>query len=68
VWLTNRPAKGGDAGAMLATIIERAANLKAKRINTKDTKVTKDAKEAKAKDTRKKASTGRTKQKARKRT
>jgi len=38
VWLTNRPAKGGDAGAMLATIIERAANLKAKRINTKDTK------------------------------
>ena len=31
VWLTNRPAKGGDAGAMLATIIERAARLKAKR-------------------------------------
>ena len=38
VWLTNRPAKGGDAGAMLATIIERAAKLKAKRINTKDTR------------------------------
>jgi homoserine dehydrogenase len=53
VWLTNRPAKGGDAGAMLATIIERAAKLKAKRINTKDT--------------RKKAST-RTKQKSRTRT
>jgi len=31
VWLSNRPAKGGDAGAMLAQIIERAANLKAKR-------------------------------------
>jgi bifunctional non-homologous end joining protein LigD len=30
VWLSNRPAKGGDAGAMLAQIIERAANLKAK--------------------------------------
>jgi bifunctional non-homologous end joining protein LigD len=29
VWVTNRPAKGGDAGAMLATIIERAARLKA---------------------------------------
>jgi bifunctional non-homologous end joining protein LigD len=31
VWQTNRPAKGGDAGAMLATIIERAARLKAAR-------------------------------------
>ena len=31
VWLSNRPAKGGDAGAMLATIIERAAKLKAER-------------------------------------
>jgi bifunctional non-homologous end joining protein LigD len=30
VWLSNRPAKGGDAGAMLAQIIERAAKLKAK--------------------------------------
>jgi bifunctional non-homologous end joining protein LigD len=29
IWQTNRPAKGGDAGAMLATIIERAAKLKA---------------------------------------
>ena len=44
VWLSNRPAKGGEAGAMLATIIERAANLKAKRMNTTDTKDTKDAK------------------------
>jgi bifunctional non-homologous end joining protein LigD len=29
VWLSNRPAKGGEAGAMLAQIIERAAKLKA---------------------------------------
>jgi bifunctional non-homologous end joining protein LigD len=29
VWLSNRPAKGGDAGAMLAEIIEKAARLKA---------------------------------------
>jgi bifunctional non-homologous end joining protein LigD len=29
VWQSNRPAKGGDAGAMLAAIIERAARLKA---------------------------------------
>src|SRR5204862_3788800 len=29
VWQSHRPAKGGDAGAMLATIIERAAKLKA---------------------------------------
>ena len=31
VWVSNRPAKGGDAGAMLAQIIERAARLKADR-------------------------------------
>jgi bifunctional non-homologous end joining protein LigD len=31
VWLSNRPAKGGEAGAMLAKIIERAATLKAER-------------------------------------
>jgi bifunctional non-homologous end joining protein LigD len=29
VWRSNRPAKGGEAGVMLAKIIERAANLKA---------------------------------------
>src|SRR5262245_46407625 len=28
VWISNRPAKGGEAGAMLAKIIERAAALK----------------------------------------
>jgi bifunctional non-homologous end joining protein LigD len=31
VWTSHRPAKGGDAGAMLAEIIERAARLKAGR-------------------------------------
>src|SRR5215203_1809449 len=31
VWESHRPAKGGEAGAMLATIIERAAALKAGR-------------------------------------
>jgi hypothetical protein len=51
IWQTNRPAKGGDTGAMFATIIERAARLKAARTKdttpsgrTKDTKVTKDTK------------------------
>jgi bifunctional non-homologous end joining protein LigD len=29
VWRSNRPAKGGEAGAMLAAIIEKAAKLKA---------------------------------------
>jgi bifunctional non-homologous end joining protein LigD len=29
IWVSNRPAKGGEAGAMLAKIIERAARLKA---------------------------------------
>ena len=46
VWQSNRPAKGGDAGALLATIIERAAALKSAR-STKDAKDTKDTKAAK---------------------
>jgi hypothetical protein len=40
VWQTNRPAKGGDAGAMLAQIIERAAAIKAGK-SSKDVKATK---------------------------
>jgi bifunctional non-homologous end joining protein LigD len=32
VWVSNRPAKGGEAGAMLARIIERAAALKAGKV------------------------------------
>lgn len=31
VWVSSRPAKGGDAGKMLARIIERAAEMKAER-------------------------------------
>src|SRR5437763_190657 len=31
IWVSNRPAKGGEAGAMLGQIIERAARLKAAR-------------------------------------
>ena len=42
VWESHRPAKGGEAGAMLAKIIERAAALKGARAEgTKDTKATK---------------------------
>jgi bifunctional non-homologous end joining protein LigD len=31
VWISNRPAKGGETGAMLAAIIKKATALKAKR-------------------------------------
>lgn len=34
VWESDRPARGGDAGKMLATIIERAARLKSGRTET----------------------------------
>jgi bifunctional non-homologous end joining protein LigD len=37
VWQSHRPAKGGDAGAMLADIIERAAKLKAGRAESEPT-------------------------------
>ncbi len=37
VWVSNRPAKSGDAGKMLATIIERAARLKAENARTRST-------------------------------
>ena len=49
IWQSHRPAKGGDAGAMLATIIERAAKLKASGgAQTKEERVarTKDARHA----------------------
>jgi bifunctional non-homologous end joining protein LigD len=36
VWQSNRPAKGGDAGAMLAEIIGRAAALKAGRTTSRN--------------------------------
>jgi len=35
VWVSNKPAKGGEAGAMLAKIIERAAALRAQKTGTK---------------------------------
>ncbi len=38
VWKSNRPAKGGEAGEMLAKIIERAARLKADKSGTDDTR------------------------------
>src|SRR5215471_4226045 len=38
IWITNRPAKGGDAGEMLAAIIEKAAKLKSEKVNVKSTK------------------------------
>jgi bifunctional non-homologous end joining protein LigD len=62
VWITNRagrPAAGGEAGAMLATIIERAAALKANRSPAGDTKAepsdTKATKTARASKPKKKA-------------
>ena len=38
VWVSNRPAKTGEAGAMLAKIIERAARLKAERTDESSAK------------------------------
>jgi bifunctional non-homologous end joining protein LigD len=35
IWNTNRPAKGGDTGAMFTEIIEKAARLKAERSEPK---------------------------------
>ena len=35
IWQSNRPAKGGETGAMLATIIERAAALKGAKTHTR---------------------------------
>src|SRR5262250_2854875 len=46
VWQSHRPATGGDAGAMLAQIIERAAKLKAKRPETQNAKGAKVSKQA----------------------
>ena len=57
VWHTNRPAKGGDAGAMLATIIERAAKLKAARHAIKDKKKTTRSRSAAASKARSKSRT-----------
>jgi bifunctional non-homologous end joining protein LigD len=55
VWKSNRPAKGGDAGAMLAKIIDRAAKLKAERA-TPARRTTASPKTTKATKTRRAAS------------
>src|SRR5881396_802455 len=40
IWRSNRPAKGGDTGALFARIIERAANVKAgTRVESRQSKV-----------------------------
>ncbi len=57
IWQSNRPAKGGDAGAMLAKIIDRAAALKAGRVSDKDRKP--PAKARAVKKAKKKTSTKR---------
>jgi bifunctional non-homologous end joining protein LigD len=51
VWMSHRPAKGGDAGALLSAIIEKVERLKA----TKDTKGTKDTKAARKSTSKRKA-------------
>src|SRR5438876_3398789 len=58
VWGSNRPAKGGEAGAMLAAIIERAAKLKAKRASSKPVTVHHEATKARrrTKTTKRKSS------------
>lgn len=48
IWISHRPAQGGDAGAMFAKIIERAAQLKAKRGSlTEDSEGSEDTKDDK---------------------
>jgi len=49
VWQSNRPAKGGDAGAMLAQIIERAAALKSGRRTQERAAADKTARSARTK-------------------
>jgi len=65
VWTSHRPAKGGDAGAMLATIIERAANLKADRAGAATPPAFAAARPTKKDTTAKKATTGTRSSKAR---
>jgi bifunctional non-homologous end joining protein LigD len=51
VWVSNRPAKGGDAGAMLAQIIERAAKLKSERAQSAATTQPRKREDSKKKKT-----------------
>jgi bifunctional non-homologous end joining protein LigD len=57
VWQSHRPAKGGDAGAMLAQIIERVARQKSGQSSTANAK---DAKAKAAKETTRRAKRPRT--------
>ena len=52
IWQTNRPAKGGETGAMLETIIQRAATLKAGRAAPAPKNDVKPAKTTRKKTTR----------------
>jgi bifunctional non-homologous end joining protein LigD len=54
VWESHRPAKTGDAGKMLATIIERAARLKAETSRIPAAKTRATPKTAKARNARRK--------------
>lgn len=58
VWESHRPAKSGDAGKMLATIIERAARLKAESSPTKPATSAQATKGTKRTKTTKKATNG----------
>ena len=42
IWTSNRPAQGGETGAMFAKIIERALEMKKGTKETKGTKATKE--------------------------
>ena len=46
VWHTNRPAKGGDTGAMFTEVIERAAQIKAARATEADAQTPTKARKA----------------------
>jgi bifunctional non-homologous end joining protein LigD len=46
IWLSNRPAKGGDTGAMFAKIIERALALKRDREGARAKPITREARKA----------------------
>jgi bifunctional non-homologous end joining protein LigD len=46
VWRSNRPAKSGDAGALLAQVIERAAKVKAERASSSSEPATKTARKS----------------------
>jgi bifunctional non-homologous end joining protein LigD len=69
IWVTNRPAKGGETGAMLEAIIKKAAALKAGRaVKTETEEAAASAPRARKASTAKAAKTAKGKPAARKRT